>query len=70
MKPSKTSDLRHLSDAELVQQIKDNERALIDMNFAQAVGTLEDTAAVRIVRRDVARMKTILKERSTESAAA
>ena len=70
MKPSKTSDLRHLSDAELVQQIEDNERALMDMRFSQAVGTLEDTAAVRIVRRDLARMKTILKERASEQSAA
>ncbi len=66
MKPSKTSDLRHLSDAELVQQIEDNQRSLMDMRFSQAVGTLEDTAAVRIVRRDLARMKTILKERTAE----
>lgn len=69
MKPSKTTDLRHLSDAELVQQIEDNQRSLMDMRFSATVGTLEDTAAVKIIRRDLARMKTILKERSAEQTA-
>lgn len=68
MKPSKTADLRHLSDGELEQQIIDNERSLLDMKFSQAVGTLDNTAAVRIVRRDIARMKTILRERAAEAA--
>ena len=64
MKPSKPSDLRHLADAELEQQIKDNERSLVDMQFNLAVGTLENPSAIRILKRDVARMKTILNERS------
>jgi len=69
MKPSKTADLRHLSDNELEQQIRANERALLDMRFSQAVGTLDNTAVVRTVRRDIARMKTILRERANESSA-
>ena len=64
MKSSKPADLRHLSDAEIEVQISDNTRALADMRFAMAVGTLEDTAAMSIVKRDIARMKTILAERS------
>ncbi len=69
MKPSKTADLRQLSDNELEQQIRDNERALLDMRFSQAVGTLDNTATVRTVRRDIARMKTILRERTAANAA-
>ncbi len=63
MKPSKPSDLRGLSDGELVTQIRDNERALVDMQFKKAVGQLENPAAIRVIRRDIARMKTILRER-------
>lgn len=63
MKHSKPADLRNLSDEELTQQIFENERAIVDMRFRQAVGTLEDPASFRVIRRDVARMKTILNER-------
>ena len=63
MKPSKPADLRQLTDAELEQQIKDNERALVDMQFNLAVGTLENPSAMRVLRRDIARMKTILNQR-------
>ncbi len=70
MKPAKTQDLRNLTDAELEQQIIDNERSLLDMHFNLAVGTLENPAAFRIVRRDIARMKTILHERKAEAAVA
>jgi large subunit ribosomal protein L29 len=63
MKPTKPSDLRGLSDNELKSNIADNERALVDMQFKRAVGQLESTAAIRTIRRDIARMRTILRER-------
>lgn len=66
MKPAKPEDLRNLNDAELTQQIKDNEGALLNMRFNMAVGVLENPAAMRIVRRDIARMKTILNERQSK----
>ena len=70
MKHSKPVDLRNLSDDELMQQIRDNESALVDMRFRQAVGTLEDPSAFRVIRRDIARMKTILNERRRQNASA
>jgi large subunit ribosomal protein L29 len=63
MKPTKSSDLRGLSDTELLKNIQDNERSLVDMKFKQAVGQLESAAAIRTVKRDIARMKTIIRER-------
>ena len=63
MKPTKPSDLRGLSDTELLNNIDQNERQLVDMKFKQAVGQLESTAAMRTVKRDIARMKTIIRER-------
>jgi large subunit ribosomal protein L29 len=63
MKPTKPSDLRGLSDSELQSNIAENERALVDMQFKRAVGQLESTAAIRTIRRDIARMRTILRER-------
>lgn len=67
MKPTKPSDLRGLTDSELKTQIEDNERSLVDMRFKKAVGQLESTAVIRTVRRDIARMKTILRERESGS---
>lgn len=69
MKPSKNADLRNLTDAELHQQIAENEQALVNMRFGLTIGTLEDTAAMRIIRRDIARIKTILGDRQRENAA-
>jgi large subunit ribosomal protein L29 len=63
MKSTKPSDLRGLSDGELQNQIQENERALVDMRFKKAVGQLESTAALRTIRRDIARIKTLLRER-------
>lgn len=63
MKATKPSDLRGLTDVELRNQITENERSLVDMQFKKAVGQLESTAAIRTVRRDVARLKTILRQR-------
>lgn len=63
MKSTKPSDLRGLSDGELQNQIQENENALVDMRFKKAVGQLESTAALRTIRRDIARMKTILRQR-------
>lgn len=65
MKPTKPSDLRSLTDRELSNQILENERAIVDMQFRRAVGQLENPAAVRTIRRDIARMKTVLQERQS-----
>ncbi len=67
MKPTKPEDLRGLSDNELVTQIKESKRSLTDMEFKKALGQLENMAAIRIVRRDIARMMTILRERGVRT---
>ncbi len=63
MNPTKPADLRGLSDGEILGQIKESERSLVDMNFKNAVGQLENKAAIKVIRRDIARLKTILRER-------
>jgi large subunit ribosomal protein L29 len=67
MKSTKPSDLRGLTDNELRTQIVDNERSLIDMQFRLAVGQLENPSAIRTIRRDIARLKTILHERTSNN---
>lgn len=62
MKSTKASDLRNMNASEIETQIAENERSLNDMQFRLAVGQLENPAAIRTVRRDIARLRTILKE--------
>jgi large subunit ribosomal protein L29 len=65
MKSTKPSELRNLTDSEIQTQIADSERSLNDMRFRLAVGQLENPAAIRVVRRDIARLRTILKQKSS-----
>ena len=59
----KIEDLRKLSDEELAKKIKETKEELFTKRMQQASGTLEKPVELRMLRRDVARMKTILKER-------
>jgi len=60
----KASDLR----AENVDQLKDRllqlKKEQFNLRFQQATGQLESTARVKVVRRDIARIKTVLGERA------
>lgn len=65
MKQTKSKDIRDLSTNEIVSQIK-NETDLVTMSFKKTLGQLESHATIRTVRRDMARMKTILRERELQ----
>lgn len=57
------SDLKVMSDDQLEQEILNLKKEQFNLRFQRATGQLQDTARVRIVRRDVARAKTIAAER-------
>ena len=59
----KVEDLRQKSDDELNQQVLDLRKEAFNLRFQRASGQLENTARVRQVRRDIARIKTVLHER-------
>lgn len=56
-------ELRKLSNEDLNKKIVKTKEELFTMRMQQASGTLENPVQLRILRRDVAKMKTILKER-------
>ena len=60
---AKTEDLRQKSDDELNQEVLDLKKEAFNLRFQRASGQLENTARVRQVRRDIARIKTVLHER-------
>lgn len=59
----KVEDLRQKSDDELNQQVLDLRKEAFNLRFQRASGQLENTARVRQVRRDIARIKTVLHQR-------
>ena len=69
MKGMKASDLRARSQDELTEQVDTLGKEIFNLRFQRASGQLENTARVRQVRRDIARIKTILGERQRAAAA-
>jgi large subunit ribosomal protein L29 len=65
----KAGDLRPKTDDELKQQVEDLAKEAFNLRFQRASGQLENTARVRQVRRDIARIKTLLSERARTAAA-
>ncbi|HLH11117.1 MAG TPA: 50S ribosomal protein L29 [Methylovirgula sp.] len=57
------SDLRVMSEDQLEQEVLGLKKEQFNLRFQRATGQLQDTARVRIVRRDIARAKTIIAER-------
>jgi large subunit ribosomal protein L29 len=57
------SDLRVMSEDQIEQEILGLKKEQFNLRFQRATGQLQDTARVRIVRRDIARAKTIAAER-------
>lgn len=59
----KAADLRTNTEDELNDQLEQLEKEAFNLRFQTASGQLENTARRRHVRRDIARIKTILTER-------
>ena len=57
------ADVRAKTDDELTEQLDNLGREVFNLRFQRANGQLENTARVKQVRRDIARIKTILGER-------
>jgi large subunit ribosomal protein L29 len=66
----KASDVRAKTDDELKEQLLGLRREAFNLRFQAASGQLENTARRRQVRRDIARIKTILGERQRRPAEA
>ena len=59
----KAADVRARTDDELTEQLETLGRESFNLRFQRANGQLENTSRVRQVRRDIARIKTVLGER-------
>lgn len=62
-----SKDIRKMTDEQLLDAIEDQKEALFHLRFQEASGEMQDANAPRRTRRDVARLKTILRERQLAS---
>ena len=65
----KARELRELTDIELEEQYDDLKEELFNLRFQNATGQLDNPARIKLVKKDIARVKTILRERELKSAA-
>jgi large subunit ribosomal protein L29 len=63
MKARKPEDLRELSDKELIAECHSAQETLAQQRFQNELKQLQDTAYLGILRKDIARMKTNLRQR-------
>jgi len=66
----KARELRDLSEAELRQKESDFTGELFNLKFQHATGQLENTERLVQVRRDLARVKTVLRQKTAAPAKA
>ena len=59
----KAKELRDLKSEELIVKLNDFKSELFSLRFQLATGQLENKARIKMVKKDIARVKTILAER-------
>lgn len=67
MSQSKITEIRELSTEELTSRLRDLKQEALNLRLQQATGQLENTARRRLVRRETARVQTILKQRAQQA---
>lgn len=63
------TDLRAMSEDQLGDELLKLKKEQFNLRFQQATGQQENTSRTRVVRRDIARIKTILREQKSAQAA-
>ena len=65
---STAQELRELNDAELIQRLAEAKEEHFNLRFQAATGQLDNTARLGEVRREVARLNTLMREREITAA--
>lgn len=66
MPQTKITEIRELTNEELTSRLRDLKQESLNLRLQQATGQLENTARRRLVRREIARVQTILIERRNQ----
>lgn len=62
----KIYEIRQMSTEEIKKRILEEQKNLIDLRFQHELKNLTNTAKLRLTRKDIARMKTVLRERELQ----
>ena len=62
----KASEIRKLTVQEIEKKIKDSKHELLDLRMKSATGSLENPSKIDSIKKDVARMMTVLNEMKRE----
>jgi len=63
----KTDDTKELPVSELTERLENTREELFNLRFQLATGQLDNYRRIRLLRRDIARVKTVLRERELAS---
>ena len=58
--------IRDLSTEEIIKKIEEDKEELFNLRFSQATGNLEKPSRISELRKEIARMKTIIRERELQ----
>jgi large subunit ribosomal protein L29 len=64
----KTKEIRELTSQELISKEKDLKAELFNLRFRLATGQLDNPMSIKAVKKDMARIKTIIRQRELEQA--
>ncbi|MDT5366987.1 MAG: large subunit ribosomal protein [Mycobacterium sp.] len=64
-----SGELRELNDEELIERLRESKEELFNLRFQMATGQLPNNRRLRLVRHEIARVYTILRERELGLAA-
>ena len=62
----KVADIRNIETPELNKKVDEFKKELFSLRFQQATGQLENTARIKEVRKSIAKIKTVIRERELE----
>ena len=63
----KVSEIRNLNDKEILEKVKESKKELLNLRIKNATGSLDKPSKLKEMKKDVARMLTILKERENST---
>jgi large subunit ribosomal protein L29 len=64
----KIHEIKEMKTEEIIQRLKDEEQSLVDLKFSHQLKQLTNTAKIKNVKRDIARLRTVLQERELQTA--
>ena len=64
----KATELREMTDVELAKQLKDLKAELFNLRFQHAINQLENPPRIDTVKKDIARVMTVMAEKNAKNA--